>query len=986
MASVSPAAAQTRTFDIPAQSAQQGIPQFAQQADLQLIAPAKLVAGQMTSAVQGTMSVQAGLKRLLRGTSLTPVTQSNGAILLTQAAVERVSVRSSASTDIVSAGDAAIEDAPAPATTAAPDQEQVVIVQGIRRSLSKARDIKRHAPNMVESIVAEDIGKMPDLNLAESIQRIPGVAMSREGGEGRNITLRGFGPDFTRTTLNGMEVPAGTDGLDSGGVTLNASRAFDFNVFASELFDRIDVEKTQRASTEEGGIAGTVDLYSAKPFDFDKDFTLSASAQASYNTLTEKSDPRLAFLVSKKFDGGKLGVLFSAAVSRRTVHQEGFASVRWTSPYINGDSWADTHPQVTGTPSDYCGAANALDCLWAPRLPRADFFGNDQKRVGFTGSVQYKPNQDVLITFDALHSELNNDRYNYNSMEWLLTHGEPGNFTGQTPLSFTVAPDGKQLIAASFDNVTSWYESRHQESKSSFDQYVLSGRFRINDYLTLNAMAGSAKDDADRTELRFYVRSIPHYYAYDYSANPYVATVSYGDYDPNDSSNYINALTNVNRINNVLKQNYTSKLSATYADDGFSLQAGVDYNNHKITYSEGYGDMPSFDPASYLTDFPYSDFGRGLGASLHTFQVMDFGAIAASNLISPGYAANVGGGWSVDEETIGGYVELNSEQRVGDMTLHTNAGVRVVRTNVTSDAVVGGTPVEVKHSYDNYLPSLNFALDVREDLVARLAYGRSMTRPNLATLNISGPVFSYDTRSVSNFGNPNLKPYESNDTDLSLEWYFGKTGLLALGVFNKNVVRSLKTEIVNQYIDPAYWPAIYADPRYDASYNADPATTKYTFSIPVNDETDQSVSGVELTYNQPFTFLPGAWKYLGVTSNFTHVSAKDSTGVSPNSYNFTVYYDTGRFGARISVNKRDDYLLSAPDGNGSLQEMKYGPTHIDLSSSYNLNDHVTLTFEGINITDEVERIYGTGDDGKMDLTREYSHTGAQWFLGVRYRY
>ena len=297
---------------------------------------------------------------------------------------------------------------------------ETVVVQGFRESLSEARDIKRQAVNSIESIVAEDIGKMPDLNLAKSLQRVPGLAISREGGEGRNITLRGFAPDFTRTTLNGMEVPASSDGLDSGGVTLNAGRSFDFHVFASELFNRIDVQKTQTASIEEGGIAGTVDLYSAKPFDFEG-FNLLGSLQGGYNSVSEEIDPRAALLVSNTFANDTIGVLFSAAFSNRTVQQEGFSSVRWTSPFINRNSWADTNPVVTGTVDGSCGAVDPLDCLWAPRLPRADYFGNDQERLGLTGSVQFRPSEALELTLDVLHSELVNDRESYNSMEWLLT-------------------------------------------------------------------------------------------------------------------------------------------------------------------------------------------------------------------------------------------------------------------------------------------------------------------------------------------------------------------------------------------------------------------------------------------------------------------------------------------------------------------------------------------------------------------------------------
>lgn len=858
-----------------------------------------------------------------------------------------------------------------------------IVVTGFRASLQQAQENKRAAVNSIESIVAEDIAKMPDMNIAESIQRIPGVAMSREGGEGRNITLRGFAPDFTRTTLNGMEVPASSDGLDSGGVTINAGRAFDFHVFASELFNRIDVQKSQRASIEEGGIAGTVDLYSAKPFDF-RERTLLASVQENYNLLNQKFDPRVALQFSNTFADDKFGVLVSAAYSQRTVRQEGFSSVRWTSPFVNGDSWADTNPTVTGTPAA-CGAADPLDCLWAPRLPRADFFGNDQERLGLTASLQFRPSDSVSFTVDALHSELKNDRYSYNSMEWILTHGPAANFTGQTPRSFVIAADGQQLIAASFDDITSWYESRHQESESKFDQFVLSGTWEISDSLSLDGMAGSAKDDADRTELRFYYRSVPHFYSYDFRSNPDVAVVDFGTYDVSDPENYVSALTAANRINNVVKKNLTSKLNLTYGRESFSVKTGVAYNDREVRYSEGAGSFPAFDPSAYTRPFPYSGYGRGLGSpGLTPFLVADFAAVDAAGIVNTDYSTNVGAGWKVGEETLAGYIELTGEFMLGSKRLRANTGIRFVRTNLTSEAVVSGTPVKVERSYENYLPSMNFALDLTDDIVARLAYGRSMTRPGLNSLNIAGPVFGYTTRTVGNIGNPDLKPYQSNDIDLGVEWYFGEGGLLALGLFNKDIVTSLKTDVVTRMVDPAFWPAIYADPQYDPSYNADPAVVPYTFTIPVNSDEGNSVKGYELTYNQPFSFLSGWASKFGIASNYTHVVARDSTGLSPNSYNITAYYDTTKFGARVSLNKRDDYLLSEPGGNGHAQERKYGPTHLDFASFWNFNDHLTFSLEGINITDEIERIYGTGD-GTQHLTREYTHTGAQWFIGARYR-
>lgn len=990
------AAAQTREFAIDAQSAETAITQLGRQGDIQIIAARRLTRDVRTNAVRGEMSVDQALARLLAGTGLAArrtgpasyaiVGSANGngraPASPVRAAAVTVPVALAAAPAAAPHPVAAAE--PASADPQAPVTSEDIIVTGFRGSLIRAQDVKRQSINVVESIMAEDMAKMPDLNLSESIQRLPGVTISREGGEGRNITLRGFSPDFTRTTLNGMEVPASSDGLDSGGFTLNAGRAFDFHVFASELFNRIDVQKTQRASIEEGGIAGTVDLYSAKPFDH-PGFHVVASGQGGYNTVSRKIDPRATVMVSDTFADDTIGVLFSAAYSKRTVYQEGFSSVRWTSPFVNGDSWADTDPEVTGTPEN-CGAADSLDCLWAPRLPRADFFGNDQKRLGLSGSIQARPLDGLKLTFDALYSQLDNDRYSYNSMEWLLTHGPAGNYVGQTPLSFTVAPDGKQLVAAAFDDVTSWYESRHQTSTSKFSQFVFSGEYEASTNLTFDGMIGKARDSADRSELRFYARSVPHYYAYDYTGSRDVAMVDYGDYDPNDPENYINALTAANRLNKVVKDNFTAKANARFQQSRFTALAGLAYSRRMVRYSEAQGALPSFAPQDYMTAFPISHFGDGVvSGGLPTFAVIDFDAIAGSGMFDDGYTANVAAGWKVVEKTAGGYGEVMGDMDIGTMILRLDAGLRYVRTDVESSAVIAGSPVEVKRHYDNLLPSFNAALNVTPQVVARFAYARSMTRPGLASLNIASPVFEYTTRTVSNLGSPDLKPYLSDDFDLGLEWYFSKSGLFAVGLFQKNIIRSLKTSVVEQMVPQEYWAAIYADPRYDASYNADPASVPYTFYKAVNSSDGDKVKGVEVTLNLPFTFLPGIFSNFGIASNYTHVEAHDSTGLSPNSYNFTGYFDTGKMGLRLSVNKRDDYLLSEPGGNGHVQERKYGPTQVDLSAYYNLTERLSFNIQGINITNERERIYGTGD-GTQYLVREFSRTGAQWFVGARYQF
>ena len=300
------------------------------------------------------------------------------------------------------------------ATTKAETDIELIQVTGFRSSLNKSLATKRIEVNTTESIAAEDIGKFPDLNIAESLQRIPGVAISREGGEGRQITLRGLGPAFTRTTLNGMEMPASTDGTDSGG-GVNGGRAFDFNIFASELFNRVDIQKTPTAATEEGGIAGTVDMYSARPFD-STGFHVAASAQAGYSDLTEEVDPRMVFMVSNTFADDTIGALFSVAKSERTVRQEGFGTVRWTTPVLDGGGiYADTaNTEVIGTPNtgncEFEGqSVDPVNCLYTLLTP---------EEAAALGGFALDPDNDVFAgEADGDISDLSNMEYDNLFME-----------------------------------------------------------------------------------------------------------------------------------------------------------------------------------------------------------------------------------------------------------------------------------------------------------------------------------------------------------------------------------------------------------------------------------------------------------------------------------------------------------------------------------------------------------------------------------------
>ncbi|MER2493444.1 TonB-dependent receptor [Catenovulum sediminis] len=863
---------------------------------------------------------------------------------------------------------------------------ETIEVKGFRASLNKSLATKRVSVNAAESIAAEDIGKFPDLNIAESLQRVPGVAISREGGEGRQITLRGLGPDFTRSTLNGMEVPASTDGTDSGG-GVNGGRAFDFNVFASELFNRVDIQKAPTAAMEEGGIAGTVDMYSAKPFD-SQGFHVSASAQGGYNELSKEVDPRFAFMISNTFADDTIGALFSIASSKRNVRQEGFGTVRWTTPVKDGGGiFADTSAtQVEGTPNvGSCTVqegevevdVDPINCLWTPRLPRPDFFGNEQERLGFTGSLQYAPTDDLLVTFDMLQSTLDNKRTMYNFFEMFRS-----TFDEITPVSIKVHPNGRQVLAGTYDGMNSRIESRQQISETKFKQYVLSGRYHLSDYLTLNAMVGTAESDARSEQYRYNMtNSTDHRFSFDFSKNANNPELDYG-YDINDESMY-NLVDGRLRATDVLRENDTAKLDLSYDMGDYIIKTGLAFNDRSVAYAEeqinGFADQDS--AVGYTEMLPYDDFGNGFDGGLPRFIVADFAKIE-STILEKNWTPRSEQSWLVQEETQAAYVQANTDFDIGSMLLRTNFGVRYVKTETTSTGFIQTDPVTVGNSYSNVLPAINLALDATDEIVLRLGISKSMTRPGLSSLNPGNPSFSYANSSVS-AGNPKLDPFVSNNADLSFEWYFDSEALFAATIFTKNIETYIKTDSEEKFVDPVYYPFIDSDPQYDPSLALDPREVKYTHNTPLN-VGGININGYELIYQQPFTFLPEPFNGFGIVANYTKVSTgEDITDLSENSYNLTFYYEQESFGARISANTRDDYITDYTGSNGNKEHGTTGPTHLDLSAFYNVTDNITVTFEAINLTDEYERLYTTGD-GDLNLMREYNHTGTQFFLGARF--
>jgi TonB-dependent receptor len=428
----------------------------------------------------------------------------------------------------VPSGDSTAQENPA---TTPPTDEGEIVVQGFRASLNSALNLKREETAAVDSIVAEDIGKFPDSNLAESMQRVPGVALSRgDGGEGRNISVRGLGAGFTRVRINGMEGSAQTGSSDIYGAG-NSGRSFDFSVFPTEIFSALSVRKTTSADVEEGSLGATVDLKAPKPLDYDKDFVLSATARGVYNTISKKVDPRASLLVSKKL-GDSWGILASLAYQRRNIREVGYSAVDVLSANTNGLDPDGNGPAViqpfctpigytplspavgtkgatatlcstgnprTSTVAAYTAVANLRRAdlpnvpgsgAFLPRIPRYVNSEQDTERVGGTLTIQFSPDDDTDISVDALYSRYEVERRdNYIAG---LSFGRSVTNNGQPMVSVRDVQfdTNGSLVYGVFDGVDVRSEGLVDQWVSDFKQGNFNLRHRFSEAFEANLFFG----------------------------------------------------------------------------------------------------------------------------------------------------------------------------------------------------------------------------------------------------------------------------------------------------------------------------------------------------------------------------------------------------------------------------------------------------------------------------------------------------------------
>jgi iron complex outermembrane receptor protein len=945
--------------------------------------------------------------------------------------------------------------------TAKSNELEAVVVTGLRASLESALRAKRDDNGIVDVIKSEDMGKFPDTNLAESLQRIPGVVIDRDAGEGRSITVRGLGADFTKVRINGIEAQATTGGSDNSGGT-NRGRGFDFNVFASELFQSVTVRKSASADVDEGSLGTTVDLQTTRPFDL-KGFQAVVSAKASYNDLSGKTVPRTAFLLSNTFADRKVGVLFSGAYSKRSLLEEGFSSGGWQNGTSN-NGWcppqgAKIAPGTTlpaGSTATTCGPAaqgalrlpNTPENIaayntasdpntWTPRLPRFGRMTHEQDRLGLTGSIQLRPAEGTLLTLDMLYSKLSATRQEDYLMALGFSRALTSGGRPQTGVLSTAYDSNGALLFGKYTNVDIRAESRLDELSTTFTQPTVTLEQDIGDALKLTFRGGRAESkfrNPIQTTTTFDAVNVQGY-EIDFRGDKTSPAISY----PFDVTKVGNPMTLVSipagatslantqpseiRMRPQGTDNKTDLLHLNLAwelmPDKLTLKAGGDYKKYSFDSFEsrrtsdfifappagtsieslsslltGYGKGQSLPPGS-VTSWAKPNFDAITTAYDIYCNCLKSGPVGGPGdftltSITNGNARGANRSISETDKSIFLMADFNTS--LAGLKLRGNFGARYVTTDMLAtgyQAKGGGTQVQVENSYTDFLPALNVSAQVARDVVLRFAAAKVMARPTLPSLTPGGSLGTTGTLTISS-GNPLLEPFRATTMDANAEWYFDKNAFLGLGLFQKNISSYIQSLQKSMPFNQTGLPLSLLPPNFTGD-------EVFMVTSPVNTEGGK-LQGLELNYQQPFSFLPTWGKNFGTMLNFTLVEAKinyygsatalttitdDLINMSPRSWNAALYYDDGRFSVRVSAANRSDYITRVPGGNGNDVEGKKATTNIDFSASYKLNDNFEVTFEGINLTNQANLQFISRARESVGANQV---TGREFLVGARYKF
>ena len=885
-------------------------------------------------------------------------------------------------TGILASGHVAAQGAEGDTPTVVDKDVEVIAVTGIRSSLRSSMLDKKASNVVTDGIKAEDLGKFPDLNVAESLQRITGVAIDRSGGEGQAVTIRGFGPQFNTVLVNGRQI-----------ATDSAGREFNFDVLAADQITGADIYKSNSATLQEGGIGGTVNVTTARPFDFGG-LHVIGSVKGMYESLSEEVSPSASFLVSNTFNDDKLGVLFAITNQQRKLQNNQILTAGWRGG------------QTISNPQD----GVLYDNAYIPRNWDQVVDEQDRERTNASLVLQYAPSDDITITVDGLISKFEVD----SSVRDLASWFEPDRVG-----SATIDPETGTLLTftqevglgnASGNPATDFVSHTRNSRDVTNKAFGINVDWQVNESLKAKFDVSRSTAENDRAgNDRFNVVGIINSYSFDGTGS--VPTVQHDGFENGSLPDASLARLHYNEIGNQF----------TDEDEITEIKADFEYVPDK-------GPVDRINFGAYRQEREKSSFqifgsqcqfcGYGTEAPLDE---IDFEAYSASNYF-PGlidtfysydgdkmldYLAEQGfpveptlqnNRYTINEDITSLYMDFTIGFDLADMPVTVNMGARYSETDIevaavqsfisdvipTSDATLfqnvfgPATDIQEGTSYSNLLPSFNVKLELQDNMILRFAAYDSITRPTMSQLS---PATTFNEPRRQNLtasgGNPALKPFQSENWDISYEWYYNDANLFSFAVFSKEVDDFIVTLTGDETYDmtdrtgPDFACTTCTD-QTDAELNG--SSEVYTVSRPQNGES-ATVTGYEIgvthMFENGFGFIANATVVdsdISVDGDTSQTFALEGLG---DSQNLVLFYEQDNWQARVAFNNREGFLRLVDNGfNGEPVNVEtYGQW--DISASYDINENFTIFAEGINITEEelvqtgrfANQIYSVEDNG-----------------------
>jgi iron complex outermembrane recepter protein len=872
--------------------------------------------------------------------------------------------------------------------------EEEITVTGIRASLESAIQVKRQASAIVDAISAEDMGKFPDQNLAESLQRITGVQISRSRGEGSNVSIRGLSPDFNQINFNGRTLPSATGG-----------RSFDFTILSSELINSVEVYKSPTADIQEGGLAGTVNVRTIRPKDI-KGRQFVVNAEVMYEQNADKVGPHVSALYTDRFMDDRLAIMIGGDYSRRKFQVDRYEAFGLESGVES----------TRGPVQDYNRDGDNNDTFLFNHAASFVVDFGTRTRTSLAGAIGFEASDNLDLWAEALYSKFHDD-----TKTALNAH----RFTNiSIPNAVRASTIGANGIVTVFDadGVDHRNNGRPYDAKDTLETYAAGADFTAGPFkLAVEGSYGRSQRVVTNVSLEVISRASV---SQDLTVDPGgAAQVAYQrGYDPLNAANW-RAL----GLNGQYKSPTTDGIWEARADASYefsnsflkSVEAGVYYNDRKRDFTNvslvigaqqlapllGLVYNPlieggSFAAGSFMTQYNFPGLLGAYGGSatfptsfLSSNPALVFDRVSLNSLVGQfPTTVDLPSTYTINEKSIASYIKANFGS--DDDTLRGNIGVRLVKTNQSSNGfapdlslitfnqqgaqtlVPGVTPVSVSNSYTKALPNFNMSLDVTPDLVVRFAAARVLSRPTLSVLSPSTSI-NANVRTITR-GNPNVKPYTSDQLDLSVEWYFQQGGLLSGNIFYKKIKDFIVSTSSN----------VTLNVRQVQGGGTIPIN--FTVFEP-NNGGNSVVKGFEVGYQQPLTFLPAPFDGFGVIANYTFVDADDLPfvaggpslplpGVSKNNYNLVLYYEKGGFGARASYNYRDKFVVDSSSYFGDGQ-FTNSFAQLDLSANYAINKNLEVHIEALNVLDAA-----TVNVNKFGINRGFEDFGRRVTGGVRLRF